>query len=98
MARARHGEDGRRTDLESTPQVDSHDLVPHLFVHVDESLVSEDTGIGNEYVNSAESIDGSLDNGVSIFGRADRSDSLTSDYRGVSAMPAGDDDDKRNHD
>jgi len=35
------------TDLVGTSQVDSHDLVPHLLVHVDKCLVPEDTSVGN---------------------------------------------------
>jgi hypothetical protein len=57
--------------------VHSHDLVPHLLVHVDESLVPEDTGIGDEDVNGTEGIDCSLDDSITIFGRADSRNSLT---------------------
>jgi hypothetical protein len=60
--------------------VDSHDLVPHLFVHVDKRLVSEDTSVGDKDVNSAESINSSLDDSITIFSRTDSSDGLTSDY------------------
>jgi hypothetical protein len=67
------------TDLVGTSQVDSHDLVPRLFVHVDKCLIPEDTSVGDKNMDCAESINSSLDNSVSIFGRTDGSDSLSSD-------------------
>jgi hypothetical protein len=60
--------------------VDRHDLIPHLFVHVDEGFVPEDTSVGNKNVDCAESIDGSFDDSITIFSGTDGSDSLTSDY------------------
>lgn len=66
------------TDLIGTSQVNSHDLIPHLLVHVDECLVPEDTGIGNEDMNGTEGINCSLDDSITIFGRTDSSDSLAS--------------------
>jgi hypothetical protein len=60
--------------------VDSHDLIPHLFVHVDKRLVPEDTGVGDKNVDCAESIHSSLHDSITIFSRTDGSDSLTSDY------------------
>jgi hypothetical protein len=59
--------------------VHSHNLVPHLFVHVDKSLVPEDTGISHENVNGTEGIDCSLDDSVTILGRADSRNCLTTD-------------------
>jgi hypothetical protein len=69
----------RGPHLVCTSEVNSHDLIPHLLVHVDESLVPEDTGIGNKDVDGAESIDSSLDDSITILSRTDSSDSMSSD-------------------
>jgi hypothetical protein len=59
--------------------VNRHDLIPHLFVHIDKCLVPEDTSVGDKNVDCAESINSSLDDSITIFGRTDGCDSLTSD-------------------
>jgi hypothetical protein len=58
----------------------SHDLIPHLLVHVDECLVSKDTSVGYQNMDSPEGVDSGFDDSVTIFGRANRSDSLSTDY------------------
>ena len=42
-------------------QVDSVDQVPILLGHLDEALVTEDTGVVDDDVNTSEGIEGSLD-------------------------------------
>ena len=69
-------------DLECTPEMHSHDLVPHFLVHVDEGLVSEDTSIGDENVNRSESVNTGFDDSITILCRADSSNSLSTDYTG----------------
>ena len=73
-ARARSA---KAAHLVGTPQVNRDDLVPHLLVHVLERLVSEDTGVGNEYVNGPECIDTGLDDSVSVFSGADSGDGVS---------------------
>lgn len=41
--------------------------VPEIIVHVGEGLVTKDTGVVDQDVNAAESINGSLDDGVAIL-------------------------------
>lgn len=72
-------------DLKRSPEMHGHDLIPHLFVHVDESLVSEDTSIGDEHMDRPKSIDTSLDDGIAILSRTYRSNSLSTDYTYPSA-------------
>lgn len=69
----------RQTDLVGTSHVNSHDLVPHLLIHINKRLVPENTRIGDEDVNSTESIDSGFDDSITIFGGTDGRDSLTSD-------------------
>ena len=54
----------------------SHDLIPHFLVHVDESLVPQNTSIGDENVNSAKGINSGFDDSIAILSGADGSDSL----------------------
>lgn len=67
---------GSLGDLVGTAQVNVEDGVPEAVVHVGEGLVAEDTGVVDNDVNAAESINGSLDNGLAILGRSLDTDSL----------------------
>lgn len=71
---------GDLANHECSPEMNGHDLIPHLFVHIDKSLVSEDTSVGDQDMDRPESVDTSLDDSVTIFSRANSSDSLTTDY------------------
>ena len=50
--------------------MDSQDWVPETVIHVIKSLVSKYTGIVDDYVYAAESVDCSLDHRISIFRRS----------------------------
>ena len=54
----------------------SHDLIPHFLVHIDESLVPQDTGIRDENVHRAKGINSGFDDSIAILSGADGSDSL----------------------
>ncbi len=49
-------ESKRNTRLVSAAQVDGHHVVPHLFSHIDKRLVPKNPGIGNQDIDSPESI------------------------------------------
>ena len=47
--------------------MDLHDQVPVLVLHVLETDIPEDTGIVDEYIDPAESLDGRFDDSLTIF-------------------------------
>lgn len=47
--------------------VDAEDEIPIGILHVLEADIAEDTGIVNEDIDAAESLDGRLNNSVTIF-------------------------------
>lgn len=57
------------THLVCTPDMDLHDQVPVLILHVLETNIPEDTSIVDEHINPAISLDGRLDNLVTILDR-----------------------------
>jgi hypothetical protein len=63
-------------------KVNGHDLIPVRLGHRLEAFVSEDTGVGNEDVDSLVGVEGSgegsLDDGGGIFGGRHGGDGLTS--------------------
>lgn len=65
--------------LVGTAQVDVHDRVPEVVVHVGESLVTEDTSVVDEDVDAAEGIDGTLDDSLTVFSRSLDTSSLTAE-------------------
>lgn len=52
------------------------DSVPLSFGHSRERLVAQDPRVGNENMHSAKVVEGRLDDGLAVFRRANRSDSL----------------------
>src|SRR5689334_17360475 len=54
-------EDWEPAHLEGAAQVHCDHLVPHLLVHVDESLVPQDTRVGNEDVHRSKCVRRGLD-------------------------------------
>lgn len=66
-------------DLVGTAEVDVHDRVPEVVVHVGEGLVAQDTGVVDNDVNAAKGINGTLDDNVTILsGGLDTSSLATS--------------------
>jgi len=63
-------------DLVGATGVDVHDGVPEVVVHVGEGLVAEDTGVVDNNVDTAEGVDGDLDNGITVLGGVLGTDSL----------------------
>ena len=59
--------------------MDVHDGVPQVVVHVVEGLVPEDTGVVDDDVDAAESVDGSLHDGVAVLGRELGADRLAAE-------------------
>lgn len=60
--------------------MDLHDDVPHLVVHVGEGLVPEDTGVVDEDINAAVSINRALHNGIAVRHIGLVSDSLATEF------------------
>ena len=52
-------------------------MIPHFLVHILERLVPQDTSVGNKDVYRAKSINGGLDDGITIFGGTSCSDSFS---------------------
>jgi len=69
-----------QADLVGASQVNRDDLVPHLLVHVLEGFIPQNSRISDENVDSAESVDTGLHDGISIFRRANGSDCLSSSF------------------
>ncbi len=63
-------------DLVGTAQVNVEDGVPEAVVHVGKGLVAEDTGVVDNDVDAAESINSGLDNDLAVLGRSLDTDSL----------------------
>lgn len=64
--------------LVCTPDVDLHNQVPVIILHVLEADIPEDTGIVNEYINATKGFDSSLNDLVSILDRVVVADSVAS--------------------
>lgn len=63
--------------LVGTLDVDLHDQVPILILNVLKADISQDTGIVDEDIDSAESADGSLDDALAILDRVVVGDGLS---------------------
>jgi hypothetical protein len=57
--------------------VDLHDQVPVLILDVLEADISQDTGVVDEDIDSAEGIDGSLDDALAVLDRVVVGDGLS---------------------
>lgn len=55
--------------LVCTPDVDLHNQVPVIVLHVFEADISEDAGIVDQNIDSAKGLDGRVDDFVTIFDR-----------------------------
>lgn len=66
-------------DLVCTAQVHVHDGVPQVVVHVGEGLVTEDTSVVDNDINTAKGVNGALDDGIAILGRSLDTDSLAAE-------------------
>lgn len=55
--------------LVSTTHVDRHDDIPLIVGHVGKCLVPENASIVDQYVDSAEVVDGSFDDSITILNR-----------------------------
>ena len=53
--------------LVCTPDVDLHDQVPVVVLHVLEADIPEDAGVVDQDIDSAKRLDGSIDNLFTIF-------------------------------
>lgn len=56
------------------------DSIPLSLGHGSERLVTEDTGVGNQDMNGSESVEGSFDDLLAIFGRRDCGNGLATSY------------------
>jgi hypothetical protein len=57
-------------DLVGTTEMDVHDIIPHLVVHVGEGLVAEDTSVVDEDIDAAIGVNGVLHNSITILARS----------------------------
>lgn len=62
--------------LVGAAQVDIEDRVPQVVVHVGESLVTQDTSVVDQDINTTKGIDGGLDDILAILARCLVSNSL----------------------
>ena len=62
------------------PKMDCDDVVPILLRHRPKGFISKNTSVGNEDVNTTESIQRDLDDCFAIFSGADGSSGLPASF------------------
>ena len=75
---------GSLGNLIGTTQMNVQDGVPEVVIHVRECLVPEDTGIVNDDVETAERINGALDDLLSILGGSFHASGLSAQFLDLS--------------